>query len=175
MRCYSELRSTTDAEVLVCTRLVVEQFDDGVVGLREVRRAEEIRPPKSDMLACPLHCRAVLRPSVPATPEVLRSKVRNAVLTLLGMSVRAAAVPMASLGVARFMAARKSAELALAIALRSTEKPRLPIAALVPLRSRSRRTKSPKTAMISDSTESKRETLCVKRQIWIWTYRQNAI
>ena len=86
---------------------------------------------------------------MPATSEVLRSNVRSAVLTWAGMSERAQAAPMVSLGVASFMAVRKSAELAVAIALRSAETPRLPIAAVVPLRSRIRRTTSPKTAMIS--------------------------
>ena len=56
---------------------------------------------------------------------------------------------MVSFGPAMFMASMKSAELALATALRSAVKPFLPMAALVPLRSRMRRTTSPSTAMIS--------------------------
>ena len=86
---------------------------------------------------------------MPGTSEVLRSRVLRAVFTFAGISGRAAAEIMDSLGPAMCMASMKSAADALANALRSTPKPLRPMAALVPFSNRMRRTTSPKTAMIS--------------------------
>ena len=80
---------------------------------------------------------------------MLSSNVRNAVLTFAGMSGRAQAVEIDSLGLAMFIACMKSSKLAVARALRSALKPFLPTAARVPLNNRSLRTTSPRTAMIS--------------------------
>ena len=105
--------------------------------------------PNNKLLPWPLKRSVVLRPSVPGKSDVLSSKVRSAVYTLAGISGRAQAEPIVSLGPAMFMASMKSAELAVATAFRSAVNPILPMAALVPFRNRMRRMTSPRTAMLS--------------------------
>ena len=128
----------------------MEQLDDRVVGVCEVRRDEKARPAGEKVCCHGGRTRNfVFRPSVPGTSDVLRSSVRRSAFTLAGISGRAAAVPMDSSGPAIFMASMKSAEVAAAMAWKSAVKSFLPMAALVPLRRRMRRTTSPKTAMSS--------------------------
>ena len=82
--------------------------------------------PNKRLLPCPSKRRAVFRPSVPGTSDVLSSNVLKAVFTLAGMSERATAVVMDSLGFAMFIASMKSSALAVAKTLRSALKPFLP-------------------------------------------------
>ena len=110
---------------------------------------KNVAAPNMRLLPCPLKRRAVFRPSVPGTSDVLSSNVRKAVFTFAGMSGRETAVVMDSIGFAMFIASRKSSVVAEAKTLRSALKHVLPTAALVPLSKRNLRTTSPRTAMIS--------------------------